>query len=246
MAQTLTLAHRRRSVRSLFSLIHELSLGVFEHRQLREMWDATLWSFVEDLRSRGWTAKSIAQVQGMSRDSLYRTRDARPPNKIDLNVMSVVMNDLKEAGEAGRSLEELDGLLREHSRRHRQNGSTDRLMKVLEVLQSNDCIDMRRGRFYAREGTVFLKNLTPEDVVDNYVDIAINAVRDKRAGRPHMMAFYAIMAPADETRRREFFARIDEEIEAVLLKLEQEAINQGKTSPARIAIGSSQVQDEGA
>lgn len=240
MSHSLTLDHRRRSVRSLFSLIHELSLGVFEHRQLREMWDATLWAFVEDLRDRGWTAKAVAQVQGMSRDSLYRTRDARPPNKIDLNVMCVIVQALNDAGERGRSLEELDADLREHSRRHRNQGATGRLMKVLDVLRHNDCIRMHHGRFYAQAGTAFLKNVTPETADDIYVDIAMNAVKDKRAGLPHLMAAYSVMAPDDETKRRAFLKALDAEMETVLTKFEQQAIQQGPTRPCGIAIGSSQ------
>ena len=240
MSQSLTLNGRRQSVRSLFALIHELSLGVFEQKQLKEMWDATLWAFVGDLRQRGWTAKSVAQVYGMSRDSLYRTRDARPPEKIDLNAMCVIMTALLDAPEAGLSLEEIDTHLREHSRRHRNSMATMRLMKILDILQSNGCIQMKRGRFYARSGTAFLENLPQETVDDEYVRAAAGAVRDKRSQRPYLLAVYTMMAPAEDEARRQFMSRADAAFETVLTELEEWAVAQGPTSPCRIAIGSSE------
>lgn len=239
MSQTLALSSRRQSLRSLFSLIHEMSIGVFSHRQLKEMWDATLWAFVEDLRGRGWTAKSIAQIYGMSRDSLYRTRDARPPEKIDLSAMAVIIHALQSAGEAGLSLEEIDAQLRVVSRRHRQSGATMRLMKSLDALQSSKCIAMRRGRFFATEGTAFLGDIPTGAVDDEFVDITSKAVHDKRAGAPHLLAVYSVMAPADDDARRAFMARADHEIENLLTRLENEAVAQGDTSPCRFAIGTS-------
>lgn len=240
MSQSLTLNSRRQSVRSLFALIHELSLGVFEQKQLKEMWDATLWAFVGDLRQRGWTAKSVAQIYGMSRDSLYRTRDARPPEKIDLNTMCVIMSALLDTDGAGLSLEEIDGRLREHSRRHRNNMATMRLMKILDILQSNGCIEMQRGRFFARSGTAFLENLPQETVDDEFVRAAAGAVRDKRSKLPHLLTVYTMMAPADTAARREFMSRADAAFERVLTELEGWAAEQGETSPCRIAIGSSE------
>ena len=240
MAETLTLDSRRQSVRSLFGLIHELSLGVFEQKQLKEMWDATLWSFVGDLRQRGWTAKAVAQIYGMSRDSLYRTRDARPPEKIDLNTMCVIMQALLDVDEAGLSLEEIDGRLREYSRRHRTSGATMRLMKTLDILQSNGCITMRRGRFFARSGTAFLDNLPQETVDDEFIRASAGAVRDKRNHRPHILAVYTMMAPAEAEARRAFMARADAAFEKVLTELEEWAVEQGETSPCRISIGTSE------
>lgn len=240
MAESLTLDSRRQSVRSLFTLIHELSLGVFEQKQLKEMWDATLWSFVGDLRQRGWTAKAVAQIYGMSRDSLYRTRDARPPEKIDLNTMCVIMQALLDTDDAGLSLEEIDRRLREHSRRHRNSGATMRLMKTLDILQSNGCIEMRRGRFFARSGTAFLENLPQETVDDEFIRASAGAVRDKRSHRPHILAVYTMMAPAETEARREFMARADAAFEKALTELEEWAVEQGETSPCRISIGSSE------
>ena len=240
VSSSLTLNSRRQSVRSLFSLIHELSLGVFEQKQLKEMWDATLWSFVGDLRQRGWTAKSVAQIYGMSRDSLYRTRDARPPEKIDLNSMCVIMSALLETDGAGLSLEEIDGKLRAHSRRHRNSMATMRLMKTLDILQSNGCIEMKRGRFFARSGTAFLDNLPREAVDDEFVRATAGAVRDKRNHRPHVLAVYTMMAPAETEARRAFMARADAAFEKVLTELEEWAVAQGETSPCQIAIGTSE------
>ena len=236
MAQTLVLDHRRRSIQNLFALIHELSLGVFDHRQLKEMWDATMWSFVEDLRTRGWTAKAVAQIYGMSRDSLYRTRDARPPDKIDLSAMCVVMHALHEAGEAGLSFEELDTILRDHARRHRQEGASYRLMKTLDTLQGSDSITLKRGRFYGSPGNTMLvdSDSATEDV---FVGIALRAVQDRRAKAPHIVSGYAVMAPTDEAARREFMKRADAEIEAALTRLEEWAVSQGETTPCHIAIG---------
>jgi len=242
LAQTLTLNSRRQSVRSLFALIHELSLGVFEQKQLKEMWDATLWSFVGDLRSRGWTAKSVAQIYGMSRDSLYRTRDARPPEKIDLNSMCVIVQALLGADEAGLSLENLDAVLRAHSRRNRGTGATTKLMKTLDILQSNGCIELKRGRFFARSGTAFLENLPQETVDDEFVRAAAGAIRDKRSNLPHVLALYTMMAPAETEARREFMARADRAFEGVLTELEEWAVAQGETRPCQIAIGSSEKQ----
>ncbi len=242
MAQTLTLNSRRQSVRSLFALIHELSLGVFEQKQLKEMWDATLWSFVGDLRSRGWTAKSVAQIYGMSRDSLYRTRDARPPEKIDLNSMCVIVQALLGADEAGLSLENLDAVLRAHSRRNRGTGATTKLMKTLDILQSNGCIELKRGRFFARSGTAFLENLPQETVDDEFVRAAAGAIRDKRSNLPHVLALYTMMAPAETEARREFMARADRAFEGVLIELEEWAVAQGETRPCQVAIGSSESQ----
>jgi hypothetical protein len=239
VSQSLTLNSRRQSVRSLFALIHELSLGVFEQKQLKEMWDATLWAFVGDLRERGWTAKSVAQIYGMSRDSLYRTRDARPPEKIDLNSMCIIMSALLDSGDAGLSLEEIDLRLREHSRRHRNSTATMRLMKILDILQSNGCIEMKRGRFFARSGTAFLENLPQETVDDEFVRVAAGAVRDKRSQRPHILTVYTMMAPAEPEARREFMSRADAAFEEALTGLEEWAVAQGATSPCRIAIGSS-------
>ena len=240
MSQSLTLNSRRQSVRSLFALIHELSLGVFEQKQLKEMWDATLWSFVGDLRQRGWTAKAVAQIYGMSRDSLYRTRDARPPEKIDLNTMCVIMSALLDSDGAGLSLEELDRCLREHSRRHRNSMATMRLIKILDILQSNHCIEMKRGRFFARLGTAFLENLPQETVDDEFVRATVGAVNDKRSQRPHVLAVYTMMAPAETEARREFMSRADAAFEKVLTELEEWSVAQGPTSPCRIAIGSSE------
>ncbi len=240
MTQSLTLDSRRQSVRSLFALIHELSLGVFEQKQLKEMWDATLWSFVGELRQRGWTARSVAQIYGMSRDSLYRTRDARPPEKIDLNSMCVIMQALLDASESGLSLEELDAVLREHSRRYRISGATMRLMKTLDILQSNGCIELKRGRFFARSGTAFLENLPQEAVDDEFVRVAAGAMHDKRSRRPHILAVYTMMAPAETEARRAFMARADAAFEGVLTELEEWAIAQGETSPCQIAIGTSE------
>ena len=239
MAQTLTLNSRRQSVRSLFALIHELSLGVFEQKQLKEMWDATLWSFVGELRGRGWTAKSVAQIYGMSRDSLYRTRDARPPEKIDLNSMCVIIQALLGADASGLSLEEIDAALRAHSRRNRATGATMKLMKTLDILQSNGCIELKRGRFFARSGTAFLENLPQETVDDEFVRAAAGAIHDKRSSRPHVLAVYTMMAPAETEARRAFMARADSAFEGVLTELEEWAVAQGETSPCQIAIGSS-------
>ena len=238
MAQTLALHSRRRSIQGLFSMIHEMSLGVFDHRQLKEMWDATLWAFVEDLRTRGWTAKAVAQVYGMSRDSLYRTRDARPPNKIDMSTMCITMHALHRAGEEGLSFEQLDQELREHTRRNRQDGATFRLMKTLDMLQANGSIQMRRGRFYGLPGNTLLTG--PESMAeDEFVDIALQAVRDGREGLPNILAGYAVMAPVDDAARREFMSRLDAEIEAVLTRAEERAVSNGETAPCRVAVGAS-------
>jgi hypothetical protein len=236
MAQSVALTTRRRSIQNLFSMIHEMSLGVFDHRQLKEMWDATLWSFVEELRSRGWTAKAVAQVYGMSRDSLYRTRDARPPDKIDLSAMCVIMHSLNEAGDSGLSFEDLDTVLRKHGRRHRQGGASSRLMRTLEMLQSNNTITMKRGRFYGQPGNTLL--MSDDSLIeDAFVDIALSAVQDRRNKVPNIVSGYAVMAPADDNLRQEFMRRADEEIEAVLTRLEEWALSQGETKPCHIAVG---------
>lgn len=236
MAQSLVLNSRRRSIQSLFSTIHELSLGVFDHRQLKEMWDTTLWSFVEDLRGRGWTAKAIAQVYGMSRDSLYRTRDARPASKIDLSVMCVIMHALQGAGESGLSFEELDAELRQYGRRNRQSGAELRLMKTLDMLQSNGNIQMKQGRFFSNPGNTLLAADDDSLAEDEVVDISMQAIRDRRRERPNIVAGYAVMAPTDEQARLEFMRRVDAEIEAALTRAEEWAVSTGETAPCRVAI----------
>ena len=57
-----------------------------------------------------------------------------------------------------------------------------RLMKTLDILQSNGCITMRRGRFFARSGTAFLDNLPQETVDDEFIRASAGAVRDKSYG----------------------------------------------------------------
>lgn len=243
MALSVVLNHRRRSIQGLFSMIHELSLGVFDHRQLKEMWDATLWHFVEDLRDRGWTAKGVAQVYGMSRDSLYRTRDARPPDKIDLSAMCIIVHALQEAGAEGLSFEGLDQRLRAHARRHRQSGASHRLMKTLDVLQANGDICVKRGRFYGVHDNALLVGEDSE-AEDAFVHIALQALQARRCGKNNIVAAYALMAPADPVKRQAFMARLDQEIEAVLVRAEQWAQHQGETTPCQVAVGATDLEKE--
>ena len=99
---------------------------------------------------------------------------------------------------------------------------------------------MKRGRFFARSGTAFLDNLPREAVDDEFVRATAGAVRDKRNHRPHVLAVYTMMAPAETEARRAFMARADAAFEKVLTELEEWAVAQGETSPCQIAIGTSE------